>query len=294
MNRQNATEEIIRVLKSLLENRIALIGILLLIGAVFCALFAPVIVPHDPTQQDLRNILRPPRWIHSDKPNTEYFLGTDQLGRDILSQIIYGTRVSLFLAFSAVLISMVGGTVLGLIAAFYGGWIDNAISRLIEVQLSIPYVLLAVVVILTIGTSIPAIIGVLAIREWPLYARIVRGRVLSIKEEGYIASARAIGVSTTRLLFRHILPNSTNIIIVMTTLEIANVVLLGAGLSFLGLGVQPPTPSWGRMLANGRNYVWSAWWIATFPGIAISLVALSANVVGDWLSVIIDPAQRRA
>jgi len=280
----------ISILKTLTRNKLAVCGAFFLVGALVCALFAPFIAPCDPLHQSLRDHLKPPCWMKNG--SSHFLLGTDQLGRDILSRMIYGTRISFFVAFSAVSISMIMGVSLGLLAGFRGGWIDSIISRMIEVQLSIPYVLLAVTIILTVGPSLQTVVGVLAMRAWVLYARLVRGQVLSIKEEGYIASARAIGTSTWRILLYHILPNVTNIIIVMATLEIANMILLESGLSFLGLGVPPPAPSWGRMLGGGRNYLSSAWWIATFPGVAISISALSVNLVGDWMRGLLDPRER--
>lgn len=284
------TKNISSLLKTLTGDKLAVCGAIFLLIVLVCALFAPFIVPCDPLRQSLKDNLKPPCWIKGG--SSRFYLGTDQLGRDILSRMIYGARISFLVAFSAVSISMIVGVLLGLFAGFYGGWVDGIISRLIEVQLSIPYVLLAVTIILTIGPSLQAVIGVLALRAWVLYARLVRGQVLSIKEEGYIASARAVGASTWRIVLYHVLPNVTNIIIVVATLEIANMILLESGLSFLGLGVPPPAPSWGRMLGSGRTYIYSAWWISVFPGVAISISALSANFVGDWIRGLLDPTER--
>jgi len=278
------------ILKTLTGDKLAVFGAFFLLSALFCALFAPFVAPCDPLDQSLKDNLRPPCWMKGG--SNRFFLGTDQLGRDILSRIIYGARTSFLVAFSAVSISMIMGVSLGLLAGFRGGWLDTIISRAIEVQLSIPYILLAVTIILTVGPSLQTVIGVLAIRAWVLYARLVRGQVLSIKEEGYITSAHAIGTPTWRILLHHVLPNVTNIIIVIATLEIANMILLESGLSFLGLGVPPPAPSWGRMLGSGRNYISSAWWISVFPGVAISISALSVNLVGDWIRSLLDPTER--
>jgi peptide/nickel transport system permease protein len=272
------------------QNKLAMCGASFLVIALICSSFAPLIAPYDPLGQSLKDHLKPPCWIKN-KSNC-HLLGTDHLGRDILSRMIYGTRVSFLVAFSAVGISMVTGVSLGLLAGFRGGWVDIIISRAIEVQLAVPYVLLAVTIILTVGPSLKTVIGVLAVRAWVLYARLVRGQVLSVKEEGYIASARAIGVSTRRILFRHVLPNVVNIIIVMATLELANMIILEAALSFLGLGVPPPAPSWGSMLGDGRNYISTAWWFVTFPGVAISISALSVNLVGDLIRNLLDPTER--
>lgn len=287
----SSSKRLVRVLKLLRRSPTTSVGLVVLAGVLMCVAFAPFLAPCDPIRQDLRNTLKPPAWIEGG--DSRFLLGTDQLGRDILSRLIYGSRVSLAVAFLAVGVSMALGVPLGLIAGFYGGWIDTIISRLIDTQLAIPYVLLAVTVVLVVGPSLPAIVGVLALHGWAQYARVVRGQVLSLKEWEYILSARAIAASRGRILFRHLLPNVVNVLIVLGTLEMANMVLFEAGLSFLGLGIPPPAPSWGRTLSDGRNYLASAWWIAAFPGAAISITTLALNLVGDGIRTLLDPMARR-
>jgi peptide/nickel transport system permease protein len=278
-------------LSALFANRAALLGALCLIVVFIMALGAPWITPHDPVRQDLQLRLRPPAW-HAEGDWT-YPLGTDHLGRDILSRIIYGARISLLVGFVSVLAAAAIGTVLGLIAGYRGGWIDDLISRVIDVQLAIPYFLLAVALVMALGSSLRNVIFVLVLYGWTVYARLVRGQTFSVREREYVQAARTVGVGVPRIMARHILPNVVSPMIVMATLEIANMIIFEAGLSFLGLGVQPPTPSWGGMLADGRDYIPAGiWWPATFPGLAISLTVLALNLCGDWLRDWLDPRMR--
>ena len=261
------------------------ISVLLLMGGA--ALAAPQIAPWDPGRQMLMKRLRPPAW--QERGLREHPLGTDHLGRDILSRILYGGRISLGVGLSAVTLSGLIGITLGLLAGFHGGRTDAFIMRVVDVFLAIPYILLAMGVVFALGPSLLNVILVMAITRWVQFARIVRADVLSIREREFVSGARARGNRSLRLLLRHVLPNALTPIIVVATLELAFMIIYESALSFLGLGVQPPTPTWGWMLADGRNYVATAWWLATFPGLAIMLTVLAVNLLGDWLRDTLDP-----
>jgi len=261
------------------------IAVLLLMGGA--ALAAPQIAPWDPARQMLVKRLRPPVW--QERGQREHPLGTDHLGRDILSRILYGGRISLGVGLSAVTLSGLIGVTLGLLAGFHGGRTDACIMRVVDVFLAIPYILLAMGVVFALGPSLLNVILVMAVTRWVQFARIVRADVLSIREREFVSGARARGNRSMRLLLRHVLPNALTPIIVVATLELAFMIIYESALSFLGLGVQPPTPTWGWMLADGRNYVATAWWLATFPGLAIMLTVLAVNLLGDWLRDTLDP-----
>ena len=261
------------------------IAVLLLMGGA--ALAAPQIAPWDPARQMLVKRLRPPVW--QERGQREHPLGTDHLGRDILSRILYGGRISLGVGLSAVTLSGLIGVTLGLLAGFHGGRTDACIMRVVDVFLAIPYILLAMGVVFALGPSLLNVILVMAVTRWVQFARIVRADVLSIREREFVSGARARGNRSLRLLLRHVLPNALTPIIVVATLELAFMIIYESALSFLGLGVQPPTPTWGWMLADGRNYVATAWWLATFPGLAIMLTVLAVNLLGDWLRDTLDP-----
>jgi len=261
------------------------ISVLLLMGGA--ALAAPQIAPWDPGRQMLVKRLRPPAW--QARGLREHPLGTDHLGRDILSRILYGGRISLGVGLSAVTLSCLIGVALGLLAGFHGGRTDAFIMRVVDVFLAIPYILLAMGVVFALGPSLLNVILVMAVTRWVQFARIVRADVLSIREREFVSGARARGNRSMRLLLRHVLPNAMTPIIVVATLELAFMIIYESALSFLGLGVQPPTPTWGWMLSDGRNYVATAWWLATFPGLAIMLTVLAVNLLGDWLRDTLDP-----
>jgi len=267
-------------------------GLAILFMLVMGALFSEFIAPHSPVDQDIIQALRPPFWFEGG--TWDHFLGTDELGRDILSRIIFGARISLVVGFMAVAISGFIGTCLGLISGYFGGRMDSVIMRLVDIQLSMPYILIALALIGALGPSLRNIIIVIGITSWVDYARVVRGEVLSIKENEFVDLARIAGCSTYRILLKHIFPSVVNSLIVLGTLMLGRIIIFEAALSFLGLGVQPPTPSWGIMLADGRQYLTYAWWLATFPGFAIMLVVLGTNLVGDWLRDMLDPRQRAA
>jgi len=261
------------------------LGALLLIGG--SAVLAPQLAPWDPARQMLTKRLRPPMW--QARGLREHPLGTDHLGRDILSRILHGGRISLGVGLTAVTLSALIGVTLGLLAGFFGGRADAFIMRIVDVFLAIPYILLAMGVVFALGPSLLNVILVMGATRWVQFARIVRADVLSIREREFVAGARARGNRPLRLLLRHVLPNALTPIIVVATLELAFMIIYESALSFLGLGVQPPTPTWGWMLADGRNYVATAWWLATFPGLAIMLTVLAVNLLGDWLRDTLDP-----
>jgi len=265
----------------------AVFGLTVLLCMGGAAVFAPQIAPWDPARQMLMKRLRPPMW--EARGLREHPLGTDHLGRDILSRILYGGRISLGVGLSAVSLSCLIGVTLGLLAGFHGGRTDAFIMRVVDVFLAIPYILLAMGVVFALGPSLLNVILVMAVTRWVQFARIVRADVLSIREREFVSGARARGSRSLRLLLRHVLPNALTPIIVVATLELAFMIIYESALSFLGLGVQPPTPTWGWMLSDGRNYVATAWWLATFPGLAIMLTVLAVNLLGDWLRDTLDP-----
>ncbi len=266
---------------------LGLLGATLLVVLVLLAIFGPWLDLPDPTRTNLRARMVAPTlsWMSLGA----HPLGTDQLGRDILSRIVAGSRVTLMVAGAAVVLGGVLGTLLGLVSGYFRGWVDRILMRLVDIQLALPLMLLALMVVAALGPSLRNLVGVLALVSWVRYARIVRGQVLAVREREFVQSARAIGASHARIILRHILPNVLTPALVVATLELARVIVLEAGLSFLGLGIQPPDPSWGRMLADGRTYISSAWWIITFPGLALMLTVLAVNLLGDWLRDFFDP-----
>lgn len=287
MTARKSEERRYSILKSLLRSKTALFGVCILVLVIFAALTAPWLAPYDPNDQSLRRRLMPPAW--QEKGSWAHPLGTDHLGRDLFSRVMYGARISLLVGFSTVIISGTIGVLLGLLAGYYGGKFDTLIMRLVDIQLAFPFVLLAISVVAVVGAGLRNVIIVLGIAGWMVYARIVRGEVLSIREREFVEASRAIGVRDHRILFRHIFPNFLAPVIVITTFSIANVIILEAALSFLGVGVEPRIPTWGNMLYDGREYLSTAWWMATFPGLAIMLTVLGINLIGDWLRDILDP-----
>jgi peptide/nickel transport system permease protein len=264
---------------------------LILLGLVVTALLSPSIAPHNPVRERLIDRLLPPAWAEAGE--WRYVLGTDHLGRDLVSRIIYGSRVSLAVGFAAVVIGGALGTALGVVAGFVGGHTDEVIMALADMQLAFPTILLAIAIIAVLGPSFTNLVIVIGISGWVTYARIARGQVLSLREKEFVEAIRAQGGSRWRIIWSHILPNTLSPLIVVATLDLARTIILESTLSFLGLGIQPPTPSWGGMLSDGREYLLSAWWIATFPGVALMLTALSFNRLGDWIRDLTDPRLRR-
>ena len=263
------------------------VGGVLLASAVATAVLAPWIAPARPTQIDLRARLAPPAWVEGGK--SAHVLGTDNVGRDVLSRVIWGSRISLAVGAAAALLGMILGSTLGLVAGYFGGWVDAIVSWMVNVQLAFPFTLLAIFLLGTVGGGFGAVVAVLALATWVNYARIVRGQVLSIRSRDYVLAARSVGVPTLRVLRRYILPNAAAPIVVVASFSTAQAILTEAALSFLGVGIDPSVPSWGAMLNDGRAYLQSAWWIAVFPGCAIALTVLGANLVGDWFRDWIDP-----
>ncbi len=278
---------------ALIRSKAGLVGWIVLVLFVLLALTAPWLGLDSPIRGSLRARMLAPTWTGLFSPGA-HPLGTDQVGRDILSRIIYGSRLTLMVGAMAVVLGAVVGVSLGIIAGYFRGMTDRIIMRLVDIQLALPLMLLALLVVAALGPSTRNLVCVLALTSWIRYARIVRGQVLALREREFVQSARAIGAGTMRIMFRHILPNVLTPALVVATLELARIIIMDAALSFLGLGVQPPTPSWGRMLAEGRTYLSTAWWIVTFPGLAIVLTVLSVNLVGDWLRDYFDPRQLRA
>jgi peptide/nickel transport system permease protein len=264
---------------------------LILILLVVPALFAPWLAPHDPLEGRLAHKLKPPVWLSGG--SWEYVLGTDPLGRDILSRMIYGARVSLSVSLVAILLGGVVGTVLGLFAGYFGGFADSLIMRAVDVAFSLPTILLGLVLAVVIGPSFRTVIVIVSFLLWARYARQVRGEVLTVKQRDFVAQARIAGCSHVRIIFGHILPNVTNTLIVLGTLQVGYVILLEGTLSFLGVGIPPPTPAWGLMVATGRSLIVSAWWVSFFPGLAIVLTVLVLNLIGDWLRDRLDPKLRQ-
>jgi peptide/nickel transport system permease protein len=276
-----------RILRELLQNKAALVGLVVVLTVATSALLASQIAPFNPVAQEITNRLKPPGWIGAD--GRMRFLGTDHLGRDILSRLIFGARISIVIGLSAVLLAGTLGTLLGLIAGYEGGRIDDLCMRLTDTMLAMPFILLALAVIAVLGPSLFNIIMVLGVTSWVSYARVVRAEVLTLRTREFVAAAQALGGGGLRIIGRHLLPNVLTPVIVMATLEVARMIILESALSFLGLGVQPPTPTWGGMLADGRAYLSTAWWLATFPGLCIMLSVLGINLLGDWLRDVLDP-----
>ncbi len=282
-----ARREWLTFVRRLARRRTALFG-LVVVALVFAAsLGAPWLSPWDPIEQDISNRLKPPG---SHGPSGRvHVLGTDHLGRDLLARVILGARPALMVGFAAVAISGIIGMVVGLVSGYFGGRVDDVFMRLADIQLAFPFILLAIAVIGVLGPSLPVIIVVIGVSSWVVYARVVRGAVLSLREREFVQAALALGSRDGRILLRHILPNAFTPWLVVATLDMARVIVIESALSFLGLGVQPPTPTWGGMLADGRVYISTAWWLATFPGLAILVTVLEINLFGDGLRDTLDP-----
>lgn len=263
---------------------------ILLFLLVIPAIFAPWVAPHEPFQGSLSNRLMPPVW--QEGGSMEHLLGTDKLGRDMLSRIIYGARISLTVSLIAIFVGGIIGTVLGLMSGYFGGRTDSVIMRLVDISLALPTILLALVLVAAVGPSFGTVITVLIVLLWARYARLVRGETLAIKELDFIARARVAGASPTRIMFKYIFPNVVNSLIVLATLQVGYVILLESALSFLGAGLPRAEPAWGVMVADGRELIVTAWWVSMFPGLAIMLTVLALNLLGDWLRDHLDPKLR--
>jgi len=266
------------------------VGLLCLTAAVGAAVFARYLAPHDPFEQDLSRALLPPMWFQGGSP--DFPLGTDYIGRDVLSRVIFGSRVSLTVGLGGVCLASVLGMFFGLMAGYLGGWVDAIIARVVDIVLAVPYVLFVVVMASILGPSLVNVILIFGVADFPVFARLVRGEVLSLKESQFVEAAECTGAGPWWILWTHFLPNIIGTVVTMATFEMAAMVLWEAGLGFLGLSVSPIIPSWGNMMAEGRDYLRTSWWLATFPGFAVALLALGINLTGDWLRFTIDPRSR--
>jgi peptide/nickel transport system permease protein len=272
-------------------TRLPFVSSFILLAFIVLAIGADVIAPHNPYETSLRARFRPPVWAEGG--SWDHPLGTDHLGRDIMSRVIYGARVSLAAGVLTVSLSGMIGAAIGLLSGFYGGRIDAVLMRAADSTLAFPIILFALILAVTIGPSFANVITAIAIVLWARYARVIRGEVLSLKERDFVAQARIAGCSGRRIMVFHLFPNTLNTLIVLLTLQIGYVILVEASLSFLGAGIPPPTPAWGSMVAEGRDYITRAWWVSFFPGVAIMLVVLSLNLLGDWVRDTLDPKLRQ-
>jgi len=273
------------VIEFLRHSPLNLLGVVLIALFLFLVVFGSVLAPHDPIQPNVALKLQP--------PSSTYWFGTDELGRDVFSRVLSGAKYSLGIAFIILSIAVVVGTLVGLIAGYVGGLVDELLMRLTDLFLAFPALVLAMAIAATLGRNLQNTVIALTVVYWPWYARLVRGQVLWLKEREFIEAARAIGASPWRIVGRHILPNTLAVIIVQLTLDVGYAVLATSGLSFLGLGAQPPTPEWGTMIASARTFFRDAWWYMTFPGLALTLTVLGFNLLGDGLRDFLDPRTRR-
>lgn len=271
-------------IRRLLANRGAAVGGVVFLLILVVAIIAPLLAPFDPIKLNVVDSLQAPSGRH--------WLGTDQFGRDILSRIIYGARISVAMGVVAVAISVIGGSVLGLVAGYFRGVTDMLVSRLVDVMLGFPGILLALVVIAVLGTNLSSAMIAVGVSGMPIFIRVVRGSTLSAREYQYVEAARVVGCSNFRILFRHVMPNVAAPIIVLATLGIPSAIIAGAALSFLGLGIKPPTADWGEMLSNGRSFMSTAWWLSTFPGLALMIMVMAINLFGDGLRDALDPRMK--
>lgn len=263
------------------QNKLNVIGLAIVVSILLAAMFAPFLTPYQPNEQSLENRL--------EGPSAEHPMGTDQVGRDILTRLLYGARISLQIGVTVVAISLGIGTAVGVTAGYLGGYVDESLMRFVDVLLAFPGLLLALVIAGILGPSLTNIMIALAAVGWTRYSRVVRGSVLSVKQQEYVKASQLMGTSRFRLVGRHVVPNVMGPVVVLATMDMATVILGTAGLSFLGLGAQPPTPEWGTMISEGRNYIQDAWWVVNFPGIAIMFAVLGFNLLGDGLRDILDP-----
>jgi peptide/nickel transport system permease protein len=278
------------LVEELWHDKAGLIGFVVIALLVAMAVFAPLLAPYDPAAQDILTRLRPPAWLAGG--DWAHPFGTDQLGRDILSRVIFGARASLLVGVSVVACAGTFGVLLGLLAGFTGGRVDLFIMRAVDVQVAFPGLLLIILVVSAVGPGLVTTIVVLALTNWMVYARVIRGIVQSVRQTAYVEAAEMIGCTPVRVIFRHILPNLTSPLLTLGILEFTNIVLAEAAMSFLGLGIQPPATSWGLDVANGKDYLFVAWWLVAFPGLSISVTVLAINLFANWLRVTTDPQER--
>lgn len=273
--------------ESLRDSKTGLFGAIIVLLVITIAFTAAFISPHDPAKQDIMNKLKGPAWTEDGSPKN--LLGTDQLGRDILSRLIYGSRVTLLVGFFGTILGGIFGVTLGTLSGYFGGRLDSLVMRMVDVQMSFPFVLLALFVAVVLGSGLENIIFIAALSAWVRFARLIRGEVLAVKELEYIEAVRSLGGSDFRILVRHIIPNVISPVIVIATFEMARIILIEASLSFLGLGVPAEIPTWGRMLADSRVHLVTRPWMSIFPGFAITITVLGVNLLGDWMRDYLDP-----
>lgn len=279
-----------RHFRRFLVNPKNFISILILIAFAVTAVLPNSVLPHDPTRQNLRARLQPPTWVSGG--TAEHLLGTDNLGRDVLARVMRGARATFVTVLLSAVAAALLGSALGLLAGFYRGWVDEVISRLIDVQLAFPTMLLMIAVVGLLGQGLWVLVGTLALAVWPAYARLMRAAVLGLRDLDFVAASRALGTPDAGLILRHIAPNTVSSMIVFTTFQLSQLLLIESALSFLGLGVPPPATSWGAIIASGRAYLLDGWWVAALPGLAIIFVVLAFNFLGDGLRDLLDPRQR--
>lgn len=291
MQKNNKTSPVIRWGRLLLKSKTGTVGFLIVLTVVIVGIFSDLLAPYGVNEQNYGNMLAPPAW--QEGGSSENLLGTDNLGRDILTRIIYGTQISLLVGIFSVVVAGILGMAAGLLAGYYGKWTDTIMMRIVDAFLAIPNILFILVILAVLNPGVMTLIFAIGITNWVIYARLIRGEVLSIKEREYVKAAHSIGTKNLVIIRKHILPNVFSTFIVISTLSVATTIILEASLSFLGMGVQPPDVSWGYMLSDGRNYLATNWWLATFPGLAITITVLGIIFLGDWLRDVLDPRSQR-
>ncbi|KAF0174132.1 MAG: peptide/nickel transport system permease protein [Rhodobacteraceae bacterium] len=264
------------------RNPLAMIGLTITAALIFIAVFAPLLAPHDPITQELGRRLLPPG-------TSGNILGTDDFGRDILSRILYGSRITLYIVLLVILTAPVVGLVIGTVAGYFGGWVDTILMRITDIFLAFPKLILALALVAVLGPGMENAVLAIALTSWPPYARVARAETLTVRNSDYIAAVKLQGASSARVIWGHIIPMCLPSVIIRVTLDMAGVILTAAGLGFLGLGVQPPLPEWGLMISSGRKFLFEQWWVATMPGLAIFIVSLGFNLLGDGLRDVLDP-----
>ena len=287
----DGTDRVRESLRWFRGNVVSAASVVIILFVVCTALLAPLVSGQEPTTQNLSMRLQPPGLLPGGDP--AHPLGTDHLGRDVWSRLVYGSRISLLVALASVVGGGVLGISLGLVSGYFGRFTDTVIMALVDAMLAMPFVLLAVAVVTVIGGGMLNTVMVLIMTGWVVYARVVRSVVLSVREREFVLAARAVGADSLRIISAHIFPNTVNEIVVIVALQVAEMIIAEAALSFMGLGIQPPMPSWGNMIADGRGYITSAWWVVTLPGVAITITVLAINFFGDWLRRKLDPRSRR-
>ena len=272
------------VARHVLRNPLSLSGLIIIILLILLAVLAPFIAPYDPFATDPLQKLQP--------PSTKHLMGTDGLGRDILSRVLYGTRISLWIAILILVTAGIFGTIVGIVAGYAGGFLDNILMRITDIFMAFPRLILAMAIAAALGPSLTNVVIAISFGAWTVFARLARSRAIAVREEDFVEAARALGASNLRILFKHILPMALSPVIVQATLSMGGIILTAAGLGFLGFGAQPPTPEWGVMVSDGRNFMPHGWWVSTFPGLAIMITVLGFNLLGDGIRDILDPRMR--